>query len=208
MGVEPCRETKVQSVEEFVQKMKKIQAEAEAALYKAQDDMKCYADHTHASAPKYKPGDKVWLSTEDLPIGRPSRKLTERQIGPYPITKVILPNAVELKLPTSFKIHPVISVSCLRPYKPPTIEGQQTTPQSPVEIEGHPEYEVQEIMDSQLQHHKLEFLVKWKGYTEENNSWEPKDNCTHACEAITHFYRKYPNAPRRIARMEYEGLKF
>jgi hypothetical protein len=208
MGVEPCRETKVQSVEEFVERMKKIQAEAEAALHKAQDDMKRYADRTRADAPKYKPGDKVWLSTEDLPIGRPSRKLTERQIGPYPITKVISPNAVELKLPTSFKIHPVISVSRLRPYKPPTIEGQQTTPQSPVEIEGHPEYEVEEIMDSRLRRHKLEFLVKWKGYTEENNSWEPEDNCTRAREAITRFYRKYPNAPRRIARMEYEGLKF
>jgi hypothetical protein len=69
MGVEPCRETKVQSVEEFVQRMKKIQAETEAALHKAQNDMKRYADHTRADAPKYKPGDKVWLSTEDLPIG-------------------------------------------------------------------------------------------------------------------------------------------
>jgi hypothetical protein len=132
----------------------------------------------------------------------------ERQIGLYPITKVISPNMVELKLPTSFKIHPVIRVSCLWPYKPPTIEAQQTTPQSPVEIEGHPEYEVEKIMDSQLQCHKLEFLVKWKGYTEENNSWEPKDNCTCAHKAITHFYRKYPNAPRRIARMEYGGLTF
>jgi hypothetical protein len=115
---------------------------------------------------------------------------------------------VELKLPTSFKIHPVISVSHLRPYKPPTIEGQQTTPQSPVEIEGYPEYEVEEIMDSRLRCHKLEFLVKWKGYTEENNSWEPEYNCACAREAITCFNRKYPNAPRRIARMEYEGLKF
>jgi hypothetical protein len=158
MGVEPCWETKVQSVEEFVQRMKKIQVEAEAALHKAQDDMKHYADRTHADAPKYKPRDKVWLSTEDLPIGWPSRKLMEKQIGPYPITKVISPNAVELKLPTSFKIHPVISVSHSWPYKPPTIEGQQTTPQSPVEIEGHPEYEVEEIMHSWLRCHKLEFL--------------------------------------------------
>jgi hypothetical protein len=100
-------------VEEFVQRMKKIQAEADAALHKAQDDMKHYADHMCADAPKYKPGDKVWLNTEDLPIGQPSRKLTE--------TNWFLFNhqsLVELKLPTSFKIHPVISVSHLWPYKP------------------------------------------------------------------------------------------
>ena len=39
MGVEPRREVKVQSVEDFVSKMQKVQEEAEAALKKARDDM-------------------------------------------------------------------------------------------------------------------------------------------------------------------------
>ena len=75
----------------------------------------------------------------------------ERQVGPYPISKVISPNAVELKLPCSFKIDAPINVSHLRPYKPPTIPGQQITPQPPIEIEGEPEFVVEEILDSQLQ---------------------------------------------------------
>ena len=41
--------------------------------------------------------------------------------------------------------------------------------QSPVEVEGEEEYVVEEILDSRLRHNKLEFLVKWKGYTNENN---------------------------------------
>jgi len=68
----------------------------------------------------------------------------------------------------------------LHPYKPPTIPGQQITPQSPVEVEGKEEYIVEEILDSHLKHNKLEFLVKWEGYTNENNLWEPKDNCKNA----------------------------
>ena len=50
-------------------------------------------------------------------------------------------------------------------------------PQAPVEVEGEEEYIVEEILDSHLRHNKLEFLVKWEGYTDENNSWKLEDNC-------------------------------
>ena len=161
-----------------------------------------------AHAPKYQVGDKVWLSTKDLHTTRPSRKLTERQVGPYPISKIISPNAVELKLPPSFKIDAPINVSRLQSYKPPTIPGQQTTPQPPIEVEGEPEYVVEEILDSRLCRNKLEFLVKWEGYTDENNSWEPEDNCKNSQAAIRDFYSIYPNVPQRIVQMQYKNLNF
>jgi len=138
---------------------------------------------------EYKEGDQVWLSTKNLNINQPSRKLTERQIGPYTITHIVSPNAVVLKLPA-------INVSQLRPYKLPTVPGQQIMPQAPVEVEGEEEYIVEEILDSHLRCNKLEFLVKWEGYTNENNSWEPEDNCRNARNAIAAFYYKYPQAPR------------
>ena len=134
--------------------------------------------------------------------------MTEKQIGPYSIAEVISPNVVRLKLPQSFKVDTPINVSHLQPYKPSTIPGQQITLQSPIEVEGEPEYLVEEILDSRLCYNKLEFLVKWKGYTDENNSWEPEDNCTNARSAIAQFYWKYPEAPCRIARMQFESLKF
>jgi len=82
----------------------------------------------HAHVPDYKVRDQVWLSTKNLNINQPSRKLTERQIGPYTITHVVSPNTVVLKFPPSFKIDAPINVSWLCPYKPPTIPGQQITP--------------------------------------------------------------------------------
>ena len=66
MGFEPQRDMKVQAVDKFVDKLKKIQEEAGAALHKAHDDMKCSADQLHAHTPEYKPGDHVWLSTKNL----------------------------------------------------------------------------------------------------------------------------------------------
>ena len=99
MGVEPRREVKVQLVEDFVSKMQKVQEEVEAPLKKARDDMMRHVDRTRAHTPEYKVGDLVWLSTKDLNIPRPSRKFTEKQVGPYAISKVILPNAVVVKFP-------------------------------------------------------------------------------------------------------------
>ena len=85
--------------------MKTIHDEAQAALSKAHDDMQCYADFNRGIAPDYKVGDKVWLSTKNLNVDRPSRKLTERQLGPFEVVKIVSPNAIKLKLPTSFRIH-------------------------------------------------------------------------------------------------------
>ena len=111
MGIEPRRAGKSELAKEFAERMKEIHEEAGAALSKARDDMTRYADQHRGSAPEYKVGDKVWLSTKDIKINRPSRKLAERQLRPFEIVKVVSPNAVKLKLPISFKIHDVINVS-------------------------------------------------------------------------------------------------
>ena len=208
MGCELRWNIKVQSVEDFVQWLQNVQVEAEAALHKAHDDMKHYADCKCVEALQYKVGDRVWLSTKNLHTMWPSRKLMEKHVGPYPISKIVLPNAVELKLLALLEIDVPIDISHLWPYKPPTILGQQTTPQPPIEMKGESEYIVKKILDSPLHHNKLQFLVKWEGYTDGNNSWEPEANSRNFPGAIYNFYNKYPNAPWRIARMEYEQLKF
>ncbi|KAF8233713.1 hypothetical protein L208DRAFT_1554672, partial [Tricholoma matsutake] len=55
---------------------------------------------------------------------------------------------------------------------------------------------------------KLEFLIKWKNYTDKNNLWEPKENCKRVHNVIAQFFKCNPNAPCRIVRMVYEGMKF
>ena len=77
MGIEPRRANKSESAKEFAERMKEIHEEASAALSKARDDMTCYADQHRGTAPEYKVGNKVWLSTKDIKINCPSCKLTE-----------------------------------------------------------------------------------------------------------------------------------
>ena len=59
MGFEPRREGKHPAAQEFMEQMKEVHKEAQAALKKAQDDMKVYVDRHHSEAPEYKVGDKV-----------------------------------------------------------------------------------------------------------------------------------------------------
>ena len=68
---------------------------------------------------KYKVRNLVMLSTKDLKyqmVGRRTEKLTERFIGPYQIKKIVSSNAVELELPSTVKIHPVVNISRIQRY--------------------------------------------------------------------------------------------
>ncbi|XP_057200603.1 uncharacterized protein LOC130560667 [Triplophysa rosa] len=74
------------------------------------------ADRHRSSPPAYVCGQRVWLSTMDLPLRVPSRKLAPRFIGPYSITKVVNPVAVRLILPLNLgRVHPVFHVSRVKP---------------------------------------------------------------------------------------------
>jgi len=98
MGFEVRKKGKYEGAEKFVVKIKEIQEEAKAALEKAQEEMKKYADRKRAEVDEYKVGDLVMLSTKDLKYqmtGRRTEKLTERFVGPYKIKKIISSNMVE-----------------------------------------------------------------------------------------------------------------
>jgi len=114
MGFEMRRKGKYEGAEKFVMKMKEIQEEAKAALGKAQEEMKKYADKKRGEVDDYKVGDLVMLSTKDLKyqmVGRRTEKLIERFVGPYRIKKIISSNVVELELPSTVKIHSVVNIS-------------------------------------------------------------------------------------------------
>ena len=119
MGFKTRRKRKYEGAEKFTIKMKEVQEEAKAALGKAQEEMKKYADRKRTEVNEYKVGDLVMLSTKDLKyqmVRRRTEKLIERFIGLYKIKKIVLLNAVKLELPSTIKIHSVVNVSRIQRY--------------------------------------------------------------------------------------------
>jgi len=56
--------------------------------------------------------------------GRQLEKLTERFMGPYQVKEINSTNAIELELPSTIKIHPVVNVSRVCRYKD-QVQGQK-----------------------------------------------------------------------------------
>lgn len=211
MGVEPRRTSSVEAVNEFAERMAKTMEETRAALKHAAEDMARYYDANHREAGGFKVGDKVWLDGRNVKTVRPAKKLDDRWFGPFSIHKVVNRNAYHLKLPRNFRrVHPVFHVSLLRRWTPDSIieRPRPTRPEPEIAEDGKPEYEVEDILDSRIRYRKLQYLVRWKGYGPEENSWEPVDNLAGAPELISEFHEKHPSAAGRIAAAAFQSLMF
>ena len=201
--------SQVPAATQRLQLLKEVQEDARAALELTAERMKRFYDHGVRNAPDLKIGDKVYLDRETHPKGQPTSKLAPKRDGPYSIVEKIGDLNYRLKLTPRDKRHPVFHVDRLRPAKQATVIPSREAPKPlPVIVEEEKEYEVEEILDSRLSRRKFQYLVKWKGYDETENSWEPVDNVQNAPEAIAEFYWKHPQAPRRVAANLFLAMNF
>jgi hypothetical protein len=140
----------------------------------------------------------VYLESTNISTEQPSRKLEDRRYGPFPIKRKIGESAYELALPITWRgVHPVFNESLLTPFRPPKFPSQQKPPPPPpIQVQGDLRYEVDFIRDSRLRRGKMQYLVHWKGYLREEETWEPVSNITNAKAAVNDFHRAHPNAPR------------
>jgi len=210
MGFKGRKKGKYIGAEKLIKKMKEIQEEAKVVLGKVQADMKKYANKKRSDIKEYKVRDLVMLSTKDLKyqmIGRRTEKLTERFVGPYKVKKIVLSNAVELELPSTVKIHPVVNVSRIQQYVG-QVEGQKKEQPLPVIIEGEEEWEVERILNKQQVRGKDKYLVCWKEFTAESDTWEGRENLKNAKEAIEEFKREHQRDMEDVAQQEYEETMF
>src|SRR5258705_5481018 len=173
---------------------------ATEALEKARESMTKFYNNKGERSREYVEGEKVWLSAKTLKTSRPSKKLDQRKLGPFTILEKIGQSSYRLQLPKSWnRIHPVFNEILLSPYHLPSFGIQEIpAPPGPVDQEGHPEYEVEDILAARKRGRGIQYLIKWHGYGNEENTWEPRRNVENAQEAIAEFYKQYPHAARRM----------
>jgi hypothetical protein len=89
-------------------------------------------------------------------------KLDTKKLGPFKIPEQVGQSslAFKLELPPQMCIYPVFHMLLLKPYQQSTTPGWANPPPPlPEEIDGKPEFEVKEILDSKVTHNRLFYLV-------------------------------------------------
>ena len=86
----------------------------------------------------------------------------------------------------------------LEPYHHNTILNRRSpTPLPEIDLDGELNYPVEKIVSSKVHHRKVHYLVKWEGYRDDQNTWEPYDNLMmDATEAIKDFHMNNPTMPK------------
>ena len=78
-------------------------------------------------------------------------------------------------------------------------------PPPPVEVDGEPEFEISEILNSKIDRRrktcKLLYLVWWSGYegTDEETSWLLTTELGNATELLDKYHSRYPDKPGPMA---------
>jgi hypothetical protein len=169
-------------------------------LQLAQQTMKRFADRNRRPSPEYSPGDKVWLVRRNIKTTRPCSKLDHKKLGPFKIIERINSVAYRLQLPQSMsRLANVFHTSLLEPYVTNDVtlfKGRTVPPPPPVTTNEDIEYEVAEILDSRKRGKQIQYLVAWRGYGPEENTWEPIAHLVNCKQLLSSFHQQFPNKPR------------
>ena len=140
------------------------------------------------NGPQLKEGDRVYLLTKNLKTRKRSKKLDHVKVGPFLIAEQKSEVSYRLQLPRNARIHPVFHISLLEPADP-AIPLQETFHYEPQEEDV---FTVEKILDRRGQR----YLIKWKDYGNEENTWEPVSNLGECKDLIQEYNQQHPARPR------------
>ena len=160
----------------FAVDLDELQSTLKAEISVAQQHYQKSADVQCSPAPDFKVGDKVFVKAQFFRTTWPSKKLSEKYLGPYKIISQPGTLLFTLCLPESIcSVHPVFHVSMLEPTTSNTFSERIQPAPTPVIIDGESEYEISWIVDSKIDHRwvcKLLYKVIWLGYEDTRDESE------------------------------------
>jgi len=144
------------------------------------------------------------LNGRNIKTRRPSKKLDQKNHGPFQIEELVSPLAVRLTLPRKWKIQ-VFHALLLEPYRT-SEHGAPPDPSKVLreadDIEQSEEYDVDEVMSSVERgwgnNKRILYLVKWLDYPERKDWTElPFDNFSvGGLENLREFHQRNPDTPK------------
>jgi len=186
---------------EYTQSRKMNQREAADALAFAAVDAKVRYDVRHTPL-LLQSGDKAYLClhNEYCLSGVPNSKLSLQQVEPFEIVKRICNLAYQLKILSNWHIHNVIFVAQLElavtedSYNH-LISNHSDVVKHSLNDKDYQYYEVKKVINQHKRRYgrrplKMEYLLSWKGYGPEWDTWKEKNdlNCTELVEEYDNLY--------------------
>ncbi|NBK24827.1 MAG: hypothetical protein EOM68_22730 [Spirochaetia bacterium] len=191
--------SKVPRARDFLSKIEEVVEQAKRNMERARQRMMQLHEKKRRPV-SYNPGDWVLLSTENLHKREPgARKLKPRYMGPFQVVKMVGAAAVQLALPKDWsRVHNVFHVSLVKPYQSDGSKSCYSGPPPVQWLDGEPIYTVERL----LKHREvkkgrklvMEYLVKWSGYGDEHNTWEPRSNLL-TCGELIRAYKEANGLP-------------
>ncbi|XP_057673991.1 uncharacterized protein LOC130904907 isoform X1 [Corythoichthys intestinalis] len=187
----------VPSIQAHLRRCQRVWREVRSALLRA-NIRSCRGANRHRTpAPLYQAGQRVYLSSADLPPQVSSKKLAPRYVGPFPIDSVLSPTAVRLKLPAAMKqVHPVFHVSKIKPVSSSPLMPSAPAPPPPQFVDGHPQWKVRRLLKVRRCGRGFQYLADWEGYGPEERCWISK-RLIMCPSLLRDFYEANPEAPGR-----------
>ena len=156
------------------------------------------ADTSRIPALEFLIGSRAYVKAQFFHTTHPSKKLADRFLGPYEVIAQPGTHSITLHLPDSLRaVHPMFHVSMLEPATLNAIPNYIQPPPPPIFVDGEPEYEIAEVLDSKMDNwcskYKLLYLVRWTGYagTNEETSWILASELENVPKLISDFHRLY-----------------
>jgi hypothetical protein len=177
--------------------MEHIRSEATAALNSNRDMMK---ERTPRTSHRYQTGEQIWIEAKHIKSNRPSQKLDHQRYGPFEVIEPVGEGAYRIKIPDTWLIHDVFNERLITPYHETSFKLQKKDPPPPPDIMNDEEhYEVEKIRGVRKKGRGMQYLVHWKGYPNEEDTWEPLRMLKGAEEAIQDYHKRFPekNLKRR-----------
>ena len=187
-------ESKNPSSESYLKTIQESTKNAIKAIQKSNEAMEKHSNKKRLPA-NFQVNDKVLLSTRNLKLeeGAGIRKLSPKFCGPFEITEKV--NEVTYRLNLSQPmidrgIHNAFHASLLKPYTEDKFR-RQVQPPPPLRLDdGTEEYEVEKILGTRKNRGKRQYLVKWLGYPDHENTWLDSKDLTNCKDLVKQFERK------------------